>query len=450
MMGESRSIPDASEVLGPIALRQLADGNVRLKMVARSERRSVGSTLAVSFHASILFGLLNVAALVVAGRAFADQVPISRPDAADTTGSGSSEAVGPDRSNHPVTDFADAEKRSADAKGASYPGDPESRLHIPARLGDREAPRDTSATFGESAISSVIDGSLLVIKTASRLAGAIGSLTWRGKEFVNSWDHGRELQSASFFDSLGECFNPTEAGAAADGTGPTSTSILRSLDASGSRLTTETQMAFWLRPGEAGECPSEAAVHTAALSNHILRKTVEIGFQGMPHVIEHRVSFKVPQNHRSVTFEALTGYMPAEFSRFWTYDPATKRLAGLSDGPGEQPLPVIIATPDSDYAMGVYSPALPQAQWPSKGYGRWRFDTLTPRDNATVKWNCVFRRGYTPAGRYEYRCYSIVGSLQNVTDSMDQLHAYFQNAPVECPPGCGPRSRRVADDQPAP
>jgi hypothetical protein len=86
------------------------------------------------------------------------------------------------------------------------------------------------------------------------------------------------------------------------------------------------------------------------------------------------VTFTVPagERHFQAVFEALTGYMPAEFSRFLTFEPA-RGLQPLSDGPGEQHLPVVLATPDGAYAMGVYSPDQPAAGFPESGYGRFRF-----------------------------------------------------------------------------
>jgi hypothetical protein len=74
-------------------------------------------------------------------------------------------------------------------------------------------------------ISAQVGPSPLVISTTERLAGAIDSLTWNGKEFINSWDHGRQLQTAAFIEKFGECYNPTEAGSSSDGTGPTSSSV---------------------------------------------------------------------------------------------------------------------------------------------------------------------------------------------------------------------------------
>lgn len=49
----------------------------------------------------------------------------------------------------------------------------------------------------------------LFLSASSRTAGAVDSLVWNEKEFINAWDHGRELQYAVTTGD-GECFNPTE------------------------------------------------------------------------------------------------------------------------------------------------------------------------------------------------------------------------------------------------
>merc|ERR550534_1594289 len=41
-----------------------------------------------------------------------------------------------------------------------------------------------------------VEGSYVYLSTSSRVAGAIDSLVWRDKEFINGWDHGRQLQCA--------------------------------------------------------------------------------------------------------------------------------------------------------------------------------------------------------------------------------------------------------------
>src|SRR5688572_13729752 len=129
-------------------------------------------------------------------------------------------------------------------------------------------PEPVAEAFGDSTIRAKAGDSEIVVTTTARVAGAIHSLTWGGKEFVDSFDHGRQIQSASNFDCgqafVPEVFNPTEAGSMADGRGATSTSKLLELSAKGNQLVTLNRMAFWLKPRSeerrvANECTSRCA-----------------------------------------------------------------------------------------------------------------------------------------------------------------------------------------------
>jgi hypothetical protein len=243
---------------------------------------------------------------------------------------------------------------------------------------------------GNTQIRATTKNSTIVISTTRRLAGAIGSFQWNGHQFINDTDHGRELQSACSFDNTrdagAETYNPTEAGSRDDGTGGGTTSRLLEITANGNHLHTRTQMAFWLAPGERSE--RQLARNTNALSNYLLTKDVTIGFKRWPQALDYRVTFSIPAgaHHVSAQFEALTGYMPQEFSSFWEFNPETGKLQPLSDGPGEIKSPVVLATPDGKFAMGIF--ALPQAQPETQGpnFGRWRFAGAH-----VVKWNCVYR-----------------------------------------------------------
>ena len=277
---------------------------------------------------------------------------------------------------------------------------------------------------GDAVIRAPFAGSEIVITTTSRLAGAIHSLTWSGQEFINSADHGRQLQSASNFDAgsafSGETFNPTEAGSRFDGAGKTSTSRLLHLVADKNKLQSTIQMAFWLRPGE--KSSGQPAKNSTALSNHLLTKRVQIGYRNLPNVIQYEVTFGLPINehHQYAQFEAITGYMPPEFHQFRTLDPATGQTNFLSDGPGEQSLPVILATETGSHAMGVYSPQQPSPGFANAGYGRWNF-----RTQQVVKWNCVFRhrdpQGLRPRD-FSFRCFVVIGELDTVAATMQKLH----------------------------
>lgn len=279
---------------------------------------------------------------------------------------------------------------------------------------------------GEAVVRGRAGKSDIVITTTNRLAGAIHSLTWDGVEFIDSADHGRQLQSAASFDCgkagfHAECFNPTEAGSRHDGAGDTSTSRLLRLRAADNELLTTTRMAFWLRPGEKSD--GKPALNAAPLSEHRVGKRIAIGYKTWPHAIDYRVTFTVPpgEGHTLAQFEALTGYMPPAFEKFHTLDLKTGELAALSDGPGEQAKPVVFATADGKHAMGVWSPDQPSKGYEAAGYGRFRFAA-----EKVVKWNCVFRvkePNGVPAGEYSYRMFVAVGTTDDVRATLTEIAA---------------------------
>lgn len=289
------------------------------------------------------------------------------------------------------------------------------------------AGRDARPVPGDATIRAKAGPSEVVIATTTRCAGAIHSLTWNGKEFVDSRDHGRQVQSASNFDSgkafVPEVFNPTEAGSLADGTGAASTSRLLELVAHGNQLVTLSRMAFWLKPGE--KSAGHPARNDGPLSDHYLAKRVTIGYKNLPHAIDYRVTFLVPkgEGHTFAQFEAVTGYMPAEFNTFHRFDATEGKLVPLDDGPGEQADPVVLATADGKYAMGVFSPDQPSKGFEGAGYGRFRF-----KAEKVTKWNCVFRlrapRG-VPGGDYSFRCFVVVGTLGDCGATIAALKKEF-------------------------
>jgi hypothetical protein len=284
---------------------------------------------------------------------------------------------------------------------------------------------DGEVIDGEATIRAPLGQSEIVIKTTRRLAGAIDSVTWNGKEFIDSSDHGRQLQSASNFDNgkafVPETFNPTEAGSMRDGAGKTSTSRLLQLIAGENRLQTTTQMAFWLAPGETSA--GHPATNNSRLSNHLLIKRVTIGYEDLPNVIQYDVTFSLPidEQHRYAQFEAVTGYMPDEFQSSYQFVPESGKLQPIDFGPGEQSHPIVLATTDGHFAMGIYSPDQPSKGFEQAGYGRFRF-----AEQHVNKWNCVFRvqaKEMISPGDYSYRCLVILGDMSMVQSALVQLHA---------------------------
>ncbi len=283
------------------------------------------------------------------------------------------------------------------------------------------------AVSGDAELSGMIGGKPLVIRTTSRLAGAIDSIKWDGVEFIDSHDHGRQLQSALNADVDGvfhvECYNPTEAGSVVDALGPKSTSRLEFLSVKDGVLSTRSRMAFWLAPGMSSH--GHLAQNTTLLSNHVLNKKVRIGRPGMDHVLDYKVTFTVPADrpHKYLQFEALTGYMPWSFSEELRFDAKTESLVPLPRQDGEQRDPVVLSTPSGSHAMGIFTPDRPPAGEPPIGYGRFKFE-----HDQVMKWNCVFRlRQPEPIkpGDYSYQLFVVIGTREDCRRTLAALTREF-------------------------
>jgi len=141
---------------------------------------------------------------------------------------------------------------------------------------------------GNAVIRGKAGPSEIVITTTARVAGAIHSLSWNGKEFIDSYDHGRQMQSAVNLDCsndfIPEVFNLTEVGSSSDGTRERSSSRLLRMRVANSELQTTTQMAFWLAPGE--KALGNSARNGKVLSDHLVSKRFRIGHKGLPQQME--------------------------------------------------------------------------------------------------------------------------------------------------------------------
>lgn len=262
----------------------------------------------------------------------------------------------------------------------------------------------TGAIAQQGTITSNTPRGPLTMTTYDYTAGAFCSLVLRGVQFIDSKDHGRCLQSASSFDGLGEAFNPTEAGASmfTDVMRASTSSVPLNYVLDKATLASESRMAYWFPVG--GRKTSE----------HIHRKYVQAGLPGLPQAIAYQVQFEIPktETHSAGVLEVLTGYMPSSFSRFNTINIRTGGLGDVSDGPGEQALPLIFSAPGGEYAMGVWSPDN------SIQYGRWRFGDC-------VKWNMVSRVS-NPTGTYRFQTYIVVGTIPEVIDGLTTLYRRTQ------------------------
>jgi len=298
----------------------------------------------------------------------------------------------------------------------------------------------------------IISYNNITIKASSQFAGAISSVKFNNKEFIDSYDHGRELQSALNIIIqpnrvfIPEVYNPTEAGSSSDATKSTSTSNIITISTNNNTLTNTTQMAYWLRPGETSS--GNPALNTTIISNNNLSKIVS--FNSIANTVNYNVTFTVPskqsgESYYFLQFEVLTGYMPIEFSNFSTFQNNT--LVPLSNDNGEQPYPILFSN-NNDMTMGVAVNKNDNVTAANKygGYGRFTFTNQKVqvdggpiiKNSSLVKWNFVYRiwpeqinlsngivSGNTPMNEsqkdYTFQLYLVIGPKSSCLSALQTL-----------------------------
>ena len=281
-------------------------------------------------------------------------------------------------------------------------------------------------------ISSTYNNSTVTIKASSRYAGAIFSLVWNGKEFINSADHGRLLQTASsFYSNLGswntECYNPTEGGSHNNANSTCTDSRLLDISNTNNELYSKTQMAFYAAPGVnmgTNSCPTP--MNTVVTSSHVMEKWVSFE-PNIPNAIKYKVKFYIPSNEAYLgmgQFEVITGYLNSEFNTIFQYNQTSQTLIQtniLADG--EYNKPVVISTANGQYSMGIYSPEIPKTEIWGQGYGQFQFPT-----DGTYKWNFVRRILNVQANStYTFNGFVCFGTLENVRYALSQLTVAYPN-----------------------
>jgi hypothetical protein len=191
-------------------------------------------------------------------------------------------------------------------------------------------------------------------------------------------------------------------------------------------LTTKTQPAYWLAPGESGFCEGgvTTAVNDVLVSDFIFHKTIEIGYQGIDNVIAFTAEVEVPEEYELMQIEIPTGYLTYEFENYYHFNPVSTELIEAQSQDLHPPwsflnfsaLPPILSTSDGSHAMGAYT------QEEILGYGIHRFEASDPA-NQTNKWNMVLRQEPADAQTYTYKSFAIVGTLESVQEAMMALYS---------------------------
>ena len=312
------------------------------------------------------------------------------------------------------------------------------------------APAARSQVNGNATISSAVPvfGQPLTVSTSSQFAGSVSSIKWAGKEFINNWDHGRQLSPNYQFFNRYICYNPYETGSFDDGKSPTTTSKLLSLTASGNTLESETQMA-WYYPKFVSDPTANDACgdksqwlpvtpYTTPLSNYRVYKKVTISYASFPNVIEYLTEAYIPE----VVLKGInnpTAVLNYDFSTVGSWDVVSKTYRKLRALSGEDDRIKIASTANGSHAMGWYSPELLQP-YRNPGSVNWWFvvppnpsypdpnNPSQPDPNfASVHIGSINHYdSFNGPGWYpQDRVYIVIGNLDEVKNTLGNLHPAF-------------------------
>jgi hypothetical protein len=292
-------------------------------------------------------------------------------------------------------------------------------------------------------------GHELRIETGASFGGAISSLTWNNKEFVNHYDHGREFQVAGQFNDLDECFNPTEAGSLNDGTGPTSTTQVITYELyPPDELLTGSLPAFYLNYNQTTDhCENTGSSapnggSQSPVSTFYTTKSVKVGYLGIPNVIKVDTYMYVPFAVTKEKIESLVGSMDAAaFPEILTpYNDYTDVLPIDDDrvnphypsGPQTwvNLVPILASNADlcdaNNYALAIYNPHLiaENNQNLDVGHFRWARDTGGGPGYDINSWSATFNFSEPTNGpiNRSFTNYLVIGNLRQVVDTLKALH----------------------------
>ena len=232
------------------------------------------------------------------------------------------------------------------------------------------------------------------------------SLVWNNKEFINNWDHGRQLQSAMTVQNYGECWNPTEAGGRSDGIEKETKSNLTHISAERNILSTTSLPAYWVRGDDTTRIPSgkfcpagQASYNSEDTHRYEFRKTVTMGYFSLDNCIKFAINAELGESLDTPPFtgfaqlEAPTAYLNSDFTEVSYLDAAKRSLEHIDNPIAEETEQlIIIHTKDEQHALGVVSKPRPPTSSGAPGlhYGYFSFN-IQPFDQKTFKWSVLVR-----------------------------------------------------------
>lgn len=281
-----------------------------------------------------------------------------------------------------------------------------------------------------------INNDLITIRlNRTKYAGAVDSIKVRGKEYVNSHDHGRLFQTALQIDGYGECFNPTEAGSH---TG--SDSILEGLTTNGAVVNTTALAASWVtEPNGVSFCPRGKYPGTITPPNTRISKQVSIA----KNIITWNVTIDCPSAKEKMNVEILTGYLTADFNKAFflnsnnstfseitSWSSLNSPVDGYPDGSTLQAnnypeqRPIVFSTEDGAHAIGVLkSSATKKNEIVVNHLFKFKLDNgIEATSNSCSKFSVAsFANIKTTTNKPTYQVKLVVGTLKEVQDTLKTL-----------------------------
>lgn len=304
-----------------------------------------------------------------------------------------------------------------------------------------------------------IDSNDISVSTKASYGGGITSIRYKNKEFVDLIDHGRGFQIAWQNNNRGECFNPIQHGSRSDGNGDTTTAKVIDQTVTQNSITSVTQAAYWLKPGEQSiYCNFDTnhlnywtngiSFNTSIISDSLVYQTVSLNPDNLTNTISLKGHIKF--GNSDTLAEPLNFIMleqPAIYTlkqnvpNVYRYNYFNHSLVGpiaYNDRLGgfvNSNLPVILSSTDKQTAIGFYSNQVPEnipEDFPQKyiiGYGIMDIDAniwYAPIRMAHLKNNIQ-----TNDTLY-FQSFIVFGNMSEVTDKIDKLIAKHPPLTSKC------------------
>ena len=292
-----------------------------------------------------------------------------------------------------------------------------------------------------------LKGSEITISSNLVAGGILWNWIWNGKQFIDTLDYGRQIQSSlSFRDSVAL---PTEGGDNKElenfqtSHGSPILSYSNNITDSSKTQSTRAIPLEWNNEQFNGNDTKKPVIYPEwylgkDISLDMSSLNLGSGFEYLKNrVTKYSTVLYTPKGLTGATIEIPTGYMLSEFDRAFTYDATVTDLtaathevqnsefSNISTGVFHYGYAdfnsggVIYATSDLNYAMGVYG-SKPESGGSVSYFTLWKFGILNNPD--VTKWSACYAPARISAGEVKYNTYIICGAFDDVRVAMRRLY----------------------------